>query len=150
MELETRDRVLMGAVLRDAQVALLHWGAARPRPHAMDACEWVKSRDRSWPYSFERVGEALELDAAALRRLLLNSTIGRFGIGAFARACLRIVRWWKAGGRREMLRRIDGARMAAPADRLPRSPRCIDIRPRRPRPVSRRPRVGAWRNRSVR
>jgi hypothetical protein len=55
----------MAAVLEDA-VNILR---KRPRSRAgREAREWLASRDMGWPFSYERICEALELDADGIRR----------------------------------------------------------------------------------
>jgi hypothetical protein len=56
---------LMAAVLEDA-VNILR---KRPRSRAgREAREWLASRDTSWPFAFERICDALDLDADSVRR----------------------------------------------------------------------------------
>jgi hypothetical protein len=64
------ERALMCAVLMDAIQCLgaENRGSGRHREEARQAREWVETRDREWPFSFERICEALDLDAHALRR----------------------------------------------------------------------------------
>ena len=58
---------LMAAVLEDALNVLRKC----PRSRAgREAREWVKSRDSSWPFAFERICEAFEIDAEHVRRQL--------------------------------------------------------------------------------
>lgn len=55
---------LMAAVLEDA----IHVLRKRPRSRAgREAREWLSSADRSWPFSFERICEALDLDTGQVR-----------------------------------------------------------------------------------
>ena len=56
---------LMAAVLEDAVNVL----RKRPRSRAgREAREWLASRDASWPFAYERICEALDLDADTVRR----------------------------------------------------------------------------------
>jgi len=58
---------LMAAVLEDALNVLRKC----PRSRAgREAREWVKSRDASWPFAFERICEAFEIDANHVRQQL--------------------------------------------------------------------------------
>ena len=55
---------LMAAVLEDA----IHVLRKRPRSRAgREAREWLHSVDRSWPFSFERICEALSLEPEYIR-----------------------------------------------------------------------------------
>jgi hypothetical protein len=68
------ERALMGAVLMDAIqcVGAETRGSGRHREEARQARDWVETRDREWPFSFERICEALDFDARALRRRILS------------------------------------------------------------------------------
>jgi len=56
---------LMAAVLEDAVNVL----RKRPRSRAgREAGEWMSSRDTTWPFSYERICEALDLDPETVRR----------------------------------------------------------------------------------
>jgi hypothetical protein len=60
---------LMAAVLEDA----IHVLRKRPRSRAgREAREWLHSSDRSWPFSYERICEALSLDADQVRKRIAN------------------------------------------------------------------------------
>ena len=62
---------LMAAILEDAVLTYCQPQAARARGGqraAREAGDWIGSRDRSWTFSFERICEALELDADYIRR----------------------------------------------------------------------------------
>src|SRR5207253_4247412 len=55
---------LMAAVLEDA-INILR---KRPRSRAgREAREWLNSRDATWPFAFERICDALDLDADSVR-----------------------------------------------------------------------------------
>src|SRR5512132_1439711 len=69
LEPTTGEHVLMQAVLVDAIKNLTGRSSSLD---ARDAYAWVKSRNRDWAYSFERICEMLDVDAAALRRRLLT------------------------------------------------------------------------------
>lgn len=56
---------LLAAVLEDAVNVL----RKRPRSRAgREAREWLASRDASWPFAYERICEALDLDPDRVRR----------------------------------------------------------------------------------
>jgi len=58
---------LMAAVLEDA----VHILRKRPRSRAgREAREWLGSHDTSWPFAYERICEALNLDPQSVRREL--------------------------------------------------------------------------------
>jgi hypothetical protein len=68
---ERGEHRLMAAILDDAvqtycmpQVARARGGWRAER----EAGEWIESTDRSWIFSFERICEALDLDADCIRR----------------------------------------------------------------------------------
>jgi hypothetical protein len=68
---ERGEHRLMAAILDDAvqtfcmpQVARARGGWRAER----EAREWIESTDRSWIFSFERICEALDLDAECIRR----------------------------------------------------------------------------------
>ena len=62
---------LMAAVLEDA-VNILR---KRPRSRAgREAREWLASHDASWPFAFERICDALDLDADSVRRQIANGS----------------------------------------------------------------------------
>lgn len=48
------------------------------------AMAYVDSTDRAWPFSFENLCEALDMDAADIRRQLLTGSIGARTIGETA------------------------------------------------------------------
>ena len=67
---EQPERRLMLAVLQDAVATLLkHAGSARsgPRRLVREAEQWIFTHNADWPFSFENICNALNLDAAALR-----------------------------------------------------------------------------------
>ena len=59
----------MAAVLQAALDDVRN-GAAR-----MNALAWVESTDRIWPYSFENLCDALDMDAGDVRRQLTTVAI---------------------------------------------------------------------------
>jgi hypothetical protein len=68
------ERALVLAVLVDA-IRCLTGSARLGRNRAqiiLETREWVVSEDRQWPFSFENVCDALDLDAATLRTRLLR------------------------------------------------------------------------------
>ncbi len=68
------ERMLMLSVLWQAADDLAkNRGAQRPRRRRLywEAYRWVASSDRTWPYSFVNVCEALSFSPEALRALLL-------------------------------------------------------------------------------
>ena len=69
---------LMAAVLEDA----IHVLRKRPRSRAgREAREWMHSIDRSWPFSYERICEALDLDANHIRsQMAANGNVVRLPI----------------------------------------------------------------------
>lgn len=71
------ERRLMVALMRDAMRCIDKYRHARDaagrRLFEQDA-QWVLSDDRTWVYGFLRVCEALDLDAASVRRSLALSS----------------------------------------------------------------------------
>ena len=72
---------LMAAVLEDA-ISVLR---KRPRSRAgREAREWMLSRDTSYPFSYERICEALDLDADSVRRgVAVAGTVVRMPLRTF-------------------------------------------------------------------
>ncbi|GEM_PF-253521 len=69
------ERVLMLAVLQDAVVCFqdnLKATCKRKQMMHLDAAEWIANEDRSYPFSFENVCEALGYDPAYMRQGLLR------------------------------------------------------------------------------
>lgn len=65
------ERELMIAVLRDALRCVAKHrddGGPSARQLFADARRWLLAGDAHWPYSFERICDALDLDASAVRR----------------------------------------------------------------------------------
>jgi hypothetical protein len=68
---------LMTAVLEDAVYVL----GKRPRSRAgREAREWMTSRDTTWPFSYERICEALDFDPDTVRRLVTARRVVRLSI----------------------------------------------------------------------
>ena len=66
----------MLAVLQDAiRCSLKVHGSRKLPPHgpATEARRWIESPDMQWPFSFERICEALGLDGARVRATVLES-----------------------------------------------------------------------------
>jgi hypothetical protein len=62
---------LMVAVLEDA-INILR---KRPRSRAgREAREWLASKDATWPFAFERICDALDLDVDSVRRQVSSSS----------------------------------------------------------------------------
>jgi hypothetical protein len=57
------ERALMCAVLEDAVECLLGRNGRRVPDLATDAQAWFEDRNREWPFSFENICAALELDS---------------------------------------------------------------------------------------
>ena len=74
-------RQLMAAVLRTAVDDCLNsfyppsagYGTLAARRRSHDARLYVLNKDRAWPFSFENLCDALDLDARKLRRWLLSA-----------------------------------------------------------------------------
>jgi len=71
------ERKLMQAVLSEAIVCLTgRAGPPRERYQlAAEALRWVRSRDMSWPFSFESICDVLGVNADSLRRRLLPHAV---------------------------------------------------------------------------
>ena len=72
------ERELMRAVLEDAIHCLAgEIGPSRERGQlAADAREWIVASDARWPFSFDNICDAIELDLGSLRaRLLRNAPV---------------------------------------------------------------------------
>jgi hypothetical protein len=66
---------VLHAVVHDCRLAALPAASARTRRAYDEAMAYVESTDRSWPYSFENVCDAVGIDAGFLRRGI--SQVGR-------------------------------------------------------------------------
>jgi len=74
------EKRLMLAVLLDAINVLQGWhrsGGARKRRAFAEAAQWVNTCGTRYPFSFESVCDALDIDAELLRSRLQGLTIGR-------------------------------------------------------------------------
>ncbi|MBV8054613.1 MAG: hypothetical protein JOZ29_13220 [Deltaproteobacteria bacterium] len=72
------EQRLMLAVLADAINVLQSWqggGSARKRRNFAEAAQWVNARGTSYPFSFDSVCDALEIDPELLRSRLRRLTI---------------------------------------------------------------------------
>jgi len=68
---ERGEHRLMAAILDDAVLTYCMSQVARARGGwraEREAGEWIESSDRSWIFSFERICDALDLDAECIRR----------------------------------------------------------------------------------
>lgn len=66
-----RERRLMLAVLQDAVECYQKYALARdPRGRLLfeDACDWIESGEREWPFSYENICEVLGLHPEYIRR----------------------------------------------------------------------------------
>jgi hypothetical protein len=82
---------LMIAVLEDA-ISCLGVGSAagaRARLQAVAAAKWIRSRDASWPFSFQAICDVLSLDGERLRRHLLDAYARRQPALAYPHASAR-------------------------------------------------------------
>ncbi len=73
------EQRLMLAVLLDAINVLHGWnrvGNARKRRAFAEAAQWVNTRGTGYPFSFDSVCDALEIDSEVLRSRLRGLTIG--------------------------------------------------------------------------
>ena len=72
------EQRLMLAVLADAINVLQSWqggGSARKRRNFAEAAQWVNTRGTSYPFSFDSVCDALEIDSELLRSRLRVLTV---------------------------------------------------------------------------
>ena len=66
------------------------------------------NKDRAWPFSFENLCDALDLDARTLRRALLWGAPEAVGMHPRDQVTIeRILKWWRS---RESSRREEGGR----------------------------------------
>ena len=107
-------RQLMAAVLQTAVDD--YWDSFRPRsaaygtPGARRRCRrarsYMLSKDRVWPFSFENLCDALDLDARTLRQALLWGAPEAGGVHPRGQVTIeRILEWWRS---RESSRRAEG------------------------------------------
>lgn len=69
------ERTLMLSVLCQAVLDLRKYRFATRRRHQrlyMEAYRWVASTDRTWPFSFENLCEAFNINATVAREKLLD------------------------------------------------------------------------------
>lgn len=79
------EQRLMLAVLVDAINILQGWqraGSARKRRAFADAAQWVNSKGTGYPFSFDSICDALNIDSEVLRRRLSGLTMGFSGASA--------------------------------------------------------------------
>jgi len=75
----SRERALRFAILMDAIRCLAGTPGGRSRDRlvlARRAEIWVRRRDPRWPFSFDNVCDALNIDAERMRTYLLNPASG--------------------------------------------------------------------------
>jgi hypothetical protein len=73
------EQRLMLAVLVDAMNVLQSWqsgGSMRKRRNFAEAAQWVNARGTSYPFSFDSVCDALEIDPERLRSRLYGLIVG--------------------------------------------------------------------------
>src|SRR5215469_6395569 len=73
------EQRLMLAVLVDAINVLQSWqngGSVRKRRNFAEAAQWIKAHGTSYPFSFDSVCDALEIDSELLRSRLCILTVG--------------------------------------------------------------------------
>jgi hypothetical protein len=78
------EQRLMLAVLVDAINVLQGWqrvGSARKRRAFAEAAQWVNTSGTSYPFSFDSVCDALEIDPNVLRSRLRSLTLGLVNSG---------------------------------------------------------------------
>ncbi|HXJ33033.1 MAG TPA: hypothetical protein VMS22_03265 [Candidatus Eisenbacteria bacterium] len=71
----TPERRLMAAVLGDAIAVYMKYAGCRVGRNAWlfaEANRWFQSRDREWPFSFERICEAFDFEPSVIRRVLFD------------------------------------------------------------------------------
>src|SRR5579864_3814748 len=79
------EQRLMLAVLVDAINILQGWhrlGSARKRRAFAEAGQWVNMRGTAYPFSFDSICDALNIDSEVLRRRLSGLTMGFSGASA--------------------------------------------------------------------
>src|SRR5579863_9929915 len=79
------EQRLMLAVLVDAINILQGWqrlGSARKRRAFAEAAQWVNTRGTGFPFSFDSICDALNIDPEVLRRRLSGLTMGFSGASA--------------------------------------------------------------------
>jgi hypothetical protein len=79
------EQRLMLAVLVDAINILQGWqrlGSARKRRAFAEAAQWVNTRGTGFPFSFDSICDALNIDSEVLRHRLSGLTMGYTGASA--------------------------------------------------------------------
>ena len=87
------EQRLMLAVLVDAINVLQGWqgvGSARKRRAFAEAAQWVNTRGTNYPFSFDSVCDALEIDPDMLRSRLRGLTMGLAHTGRRSMGRLRL------------------------------------------------------------
>jgi hypothetical protein len=73
------------------------YGTLGARRRCRQARSYMVSKDRVWPFSFENLCDALDLDAGTLRRALLWGAPVAGGVHPTGRVTTeRILEWWRA------------------------------------------------------
>ena len=96
-------RQLMAAVLQSAVDDCLNsfrplsagYGTFVSQRRFRDARRYVLSNDRVWPFSFENLCDALDLDARRLRRQLLRAKVDHTVRPVRAVTLEQILEWWR-------------------------------------------------------
>src|SRR5262245_2153632 len=68
----TPERHLMIAVVADGIECFKKEQMRRRRRNGGEAEQWLMSRDRTWPFSFENLCDALNIDSSVVRAALLR------------------------------------------------------------------------------
>jgi len=92
----TPEQRLMLAVLQDAIRAYFrgaHTHDVRQRRLCNEAVRWIEDGDTVWPYSFENICVALDLDAATVRRRLRARWFGKQRNDARVLGAAGVPRW---------------------------------------------------------
>ncbi|MBV8356570.1 MAG: hypothetical protein JO189_01335 [Deltaproteobacteria bacterium] len=87
------EQRLMLAVLVDAINVLQGWqrvGNARKRRAFAEAAQWINTRGTNYPFSFDSVCDALEIDPEVLRSRLHGLTMGLVNTGRCSMGRLRL------------------------------------------------------------
>jgi hypothetical protein len=75
------------------------YGTRGARRRCRQARSYMLSKDRVWPFSFENLCDALDLDARTLRRALLWGAPEAGGVNPTGGAKIeRILAWWRGRG----------------------------------------------------
>jgi hypothetical protein len=87
------EQRLMLAVMVDAINILQGWqrlGSARKRRAFAEAAQWVNMRGTAYPFSFDSICDALNIDSEVLRRRLSGLTMGHAGAARLGVGRLRL------------------------------------------------------------